>query len=106
MRNLSPVLPIVQHIARSFQPEKIILFGSYAYGQPTPDSDYDLLVVMDTEDDPLWVAARIAAAVSHPVPLDIVVKQPSALARSLTDGDLFETEVMTKGILLYEASNN
>jgi predicted nucleotidyltransferase len=37
---------VVKRIAEKFQPEKIILFGSYAYGQPKPESDVDLLVVM------------------------------------------------------------
>lgn len=106
MINLSPVIPVVQRIAQFFRPDKIILFGSHAYGHPTPDSDYDLLIVLDTEEDPLWAAARISASVDHPVPLDIVVKLPSDWARSIEEGNLFETEILTKGILLYEASHN
>lgn len=96
MINLSPVIPVVQRIAQFFRPDKIILFGSHAYGHPTPDSDYDLLIVLDTEEDPLWAAARISAAVDHPAPLDIVVKLPSDWARSIEEGNLFETEILTK----------
>jgi predicted nucleotidyltransferase len=49
-RNAVPdVLPeVVQRLVAALQPEKVILFGSYAYGQPTPDSDVDLLIVMKT----------------------------------------------------------
>ena len=40
----------VDEVVRQFQPERVVLFGSYAYGQPTEDSDVDLLVIMDTRD--------------------------------------------------------
>lgn len=39
---------VIDAIARNFSPEKIVLFGSYASGEPTPDSDLDLLIVMRT----------------------------------------------------------
>ncbi|MGE0682072.1 MAG: nucleotidyltransferase family protein [Candidatus Binatia bacterium] len=48
-----------------FHPQKVILFGSYAYSQPTVDSDVDLLAVIDTEGPPLHVAAQIAAEIEH-----------------------------------------
>ena len=48
---ISETLPIaVDHLARELKPHKVILFGSYAYGHPTPDSDVDLLVVMNTNE--------------------------------------------------------
>jgi predicted nucleotidyltransferase len=40
---------IVKRIADNYHPEKIVLFGSYAYGTPTEDSDLDLLIIKDTE---------------------------------------------------------
>ena len=40
--------PAVEKIAKTLKPKKIILFGPYAYGNPTPDSDVDLLVIMKT----------------------------------------------------------
>ena len=102
---LNHIQEIVQQIVEHFHPQKIILFGSHAYGTATVDSDVDLLVMMDTEEKPLHVAARIAAAVDHPFPLDIIVFTPSDWAASLKRKGIFATEVMMKRIILYEARN-
>jgi predicted nucleotidyltransferase len=83
----------------------VILFGSYAYGQPTADSDVDFLVVLDTDASPLHMAAKIAAAIEHPFPLDIVVRTPTEFASAIQRRGVFATEVVTKGITLYEAGN-
>jgi predicted nucleotidyltransferase len=99
------LLEVVTQIVRQFHPQKIILFGSHAAGQAERDSDVDLLVVMETEDHPLHMAARIAAAVDHPVPLDIIVVRPSQLARAVREGSIFETDVLRRGIVLYEAAD-
>jgi predicted nucleotidyltransferase len=50
---MKTIRAIAHHIAEKFNPEKIILFGSHAYGKPTAWSDVDLLVVMDTPDGEL-----------------------------------------------------
>lgn len=60
---------------------------------------------MNTDENPLHVAARIAAAIDHPFPIDILVIRPADLRRALEEGDVFETEVMSQGIVLYEATN-
>jgi predicted nucleotidyltransferase len=54
------IATVVEQLVQRFKPEKVILFGSYAYGQPTVDSDIDLLVVMDTPPDPevAWKSLR------------------------------------------------
>jgi predicted nucleotidyltransferase len=96
---------VTRQIVQQFHPQKVILFGSYAYGQPTKDSDVDLLVVMDTDESPLHVAAKIAAAIEHPFPLDIVVRTPVEFASAVQRRGVFATEVATKGITLYEAGN-
>ena len=67
---------IVQQIVERFRPQKVILFGSYAQGKPTQDSDVDLLVVMETDEQALHAAARISAAIDHPFPLDVLVISP------------------------------
>jgi predicted nucleotidyltransferase len=97
---------VTRQIVEQFHPQKVILFGSYAYGQPTEDSDVDLLVIMETEGNPLYAAARISAAVDHPFPLDILVIRPSDLAFALQEKNIFETEVMNKGVILYEAEDH
>jgi predicted nucleotidyltransferase len=96
---------IVQQIVDRFRPQKVILFGSHAYGKPTVDSDVDLLVVMQTEENPLHTAARISASVDHPFPLDILVIRPLDLVVALQEKNIFETEVVNKGVILYEATD-
>jgi predicted nucleotidyltransferase len=97
---------IVQQIVERFHPQKVILFGSYAGGKPTQDSDVDLLVVMETNEQTLHAAARISAAIDHPFPLDILVFRPSDLQASLERKGVFATEIMAKGIVLHEARND
>jgi len=100
---LKDIRAIARQIVERFGPQKVILFGSYARGTPTHDSDVDLLVVMDTNEQPLHAAARISAAIDHPFPLDIVVFRPCDLEASLERKGVFATEVMAKGIVLHEA---
>lgn len=99
---LTGIRNVTRQIVQQFHPQKVILFGSYAYGQPTEDSDVDLLVVMDTDESPLHAAAKIAAAIEHPFPLDIVVRTPLEFASAVHRKGVFATEVATKGITLYE----
>lgn len=100
---LHDIQRIVQQIVERFDPQKVILFGSYASGSPTEDSDVDLLVVMDTKEEPIHAAARIAAAIDHPFALDVLVFKPATLRSSFERKGSFATEVMTKGKVLYEA---
>jgi len=102
---LTGIRNVTRQIVQQFHPQKVILFGSYAYGQATEDSDVDLLVVMDTDESPLHVAANIAAAIEHPFPLDIVVRTPVEFASAVHRKGVFATEVATKGITLYEAGD-
>lgn len=103
---LDDIKAIVERIVSRFHPQKVILFGSHAYGDPTPDSDVDLFVVMETEGNPLHTAARISGEIDHPFGIDILVETPKYLAEALAEKDLFETEVMTKGVVLYEAQDS
>jgi predicted nucleotidyltransferase len=92
---------VVEQIAEKFQPEKIILFGSYAHGQPRPESDVDLLVVMDTPLRNREQAAQIARAIDYHFGLDLLVRRPQQLAERLALGDFFLQEVIEKGKVLY-----
>src|SRR5947207_2142185 len=71
-------------IAEEFQPDRIILFGSYAYGTPNEDSDVDLLVVMPVRDVHAQ-AVRILYRLSAPFPLDLIVRTPKQLAWRLEE---------------------
>jgi predicted nucleotidyltransferase len=88
-------------IAEEFQPEKIILFGSYAYGTPHDDSDVDLLVVMPARNQ-LDQAYRIRRAVRAPFPMDLIVRTPARVRQRLEEGESFLTTVMSKGKVIYE----
>ena len=93
-------------IAREFQPEKIILFGSWAYGKPDTDSDIDLLVVMPFEGSPFRQAGTILNRVIQAVgvlPLDILVRTAEQLDERLALGDRFVREILERGKVLYEA---
>ncbi len=96
---------IVHQIAQQFQPEQIILFGSYAYGQPRQESDVDLLVVMDTPLKETDQAVRICQAIDYHFGLDLIVRKPDALARRLALGDPFLHEVVSQGKVLYERTH-
>src|SRR5258708_2365368 len=88
-------------IADEFHPDKIILFGSYAYGTPTEDSDVDLLVVMPARNQHDQ-AVRIRWRLSAPFPLDLLVRTPKEMKWRLEEVESFTTTIVTMGKVLYE----
>jgi len=90
-----------RQLAERFQPDKIVLFGSYAYGTPHPDSDVDILVVMPCRNQ-LDQAVRISFTIDPPFPLDIIVRKPHNLRCRLEEHESFHTEIVTRGKVLYE----
>jgi len=92
-------------VAREFHPQRIVLFGSYACGHPTEDSDVDLLVIMArTRDRGERMSVRIRQAIPRDFPLDLLVRTPSEVARRLRCGDPFMCELLEKGSVMYEAN--
>ena len=91
-------------VAREFRPDRIILFGSYASGTPTEDSDVDVLVVMRLARGQRDVqqAAAIRDRVRAPFPMDVIVRSPQQIARRLAQGDGFVADVLRHGRLMYE----
>ena len=90
-------------IVRKFAPLQVILFGSYAYGTPTADSDLDILVVMamlqsDTRRQELEMKRRIPTRFR----LDLHVRSPQEIAYRVSHNDWFLREVLEKGDVLYE----
>lgn len=97
---------VTRHIAEQFRPDKIILFGSYAYGHPKPWSDVDLLVVMDTLEGEFELAWAISRSLSpHPFGMDILVRSQSEIENRIALGDWFIEDIMTQGKVLYEKDN-
>ncbi len=96
----------VERIAKEFRPERIILFGSYAWGQPTPDSDVDLLVVLPFQGKSWKMASEIRKRICPSFPLDLVVRTANQMHQRLMMGDDFFKEITQKGKVLYEGSNS
>ncbi len=95
----------VDRIVAALDPEQIVLFGSYAYGEPSPDSDVDLLVVMETDDRTPDRIRRVSRLLSpRPFPVDVVVRTPREISQGLDRVDPFTHEIMAKGRVLYERS--
>ena len=90
-------------IVQEFKPEKIILFGSHAYGQPTPESDLDLLVVMQFEGDPLEQAVAMLNRLNVLAPIDLLVRTPEQIQQRLAMGDRFMGDIIERGQVMYEA---
>jgi predicted nucleotidyltransferase len=81
---------VTDRIVGAFNPQQIILFGSYAYGQPSPDSDVDLLVIMESEERPVKRAAMISRLLRpRPFPIDILVRTPEEIQHRLNIGDQY-----------------
>jgi len=92
-----------EQIAREFNPERIILFGSHAYGRPTDESDVDLLVVMPFRGKDFRQAVKISCRLPAHLPVDLIVRTPETLRRRLELGDFFLREIVEKGQVLYAA---
>src|SRR5437868_38725 len=107
-RYASPNIPqaairrFARRIAERFQPDKIILFGSYAYGNPHEESDVDLLVIMPTRNA-IDQSIRIKTAFERLFSLDLIVRTPWQVERGLKDENWFLCEIIEKGKVLYEA---
>lgn len=98
------ILSFCGEIAKRFRPQKIILFGSYAYGKPTEDSDVDLLIIMNrTRFRGERMSLKIRQEVPATFPMDLLVRTPNAVSKRMAWGDSFTQEMVTLGKVLYEA---
>lgn len=91
-------------IAAEFEPERILLFGSYAWGAPTPDSDVDLLVILSFEGKAVAKSVEMRLKVKPPFPVDLLVRTPEKIHERLEIGDPFIRSILEKGTVLYEAN--
>jgi len=96
---------LVERIAVRFQPDKIILFGSYAYGQPDRWSDVDLLVVMPARNE-IDQSLRIEETLDPPFSVDVIVRTPKNLKWRLEEGDWFLRQVVGQGKVMYEKADS
>ena len=110
---LTPLKPVSQHVIRAAarrigiraHPEKVILFGSHARGQAQPDSDVDLLVIMQSRKRPAERAAELSELLEpRPFPLDLLVRTPQEIRKRVALGDTFIREILHHGRVLYDRS--
>ena len=78
---------LCNRIVQEFQPERIILFGSYADGNPTPDSDVDILVVLPFEGKNLYKSLEILNRANPAFPIDLLARRPDDTERHYREGD-------------------
>jgi predicted nucleotidyltransferase len=102
--SISQIQNAVAELVKKFHPQKVFLFGSYANGTPTADSDVDLLVAMETPLRSVDQAVKIREAIHFDFPLDLLVRTPEQLQKRLKMGDPFIQEIVAKGKVLYEAA--
>jgi predicted nucleotidyltransferase len=95
------IAKLARQIAERFHPDKIILFGSYAYGKPDDNSDVDQLVIMPAKSM-VNQAVRIRLALDYAFPLDLIVRTPEYLQERLQMDDWFVREILSRGKVLYE----
>ena len=87
----------VQKIVKTFSPERVVLFGSFARQAAGQDSDVDLLVVVPHEGSAAKCAAEIRQVVDFRFPCDLLVRSPQKVAERLRMGDPFIKEIFANG---------
>ncbi len=97
---------MVDCLVDKYSPTKIILFGSYAEGNPDQDSDIDLFIIKDTMERFIdrWCEVHDILSGTHPsIPIDTLVLTPSELEKRLATGDQFIANILQNGKVLYAA---
>ena len=94
-----------QGIGREFGAERVILFGSYARGAVTDDSDVDLLVIIPFEGRNVDKSVEIRMKLRPQFPVDLLVRTPENVRQRIEMGDGFMREIVEEGKVLYEADN-
>ena len=105
MVNRRDIRAFVRRIADEFSPEQVVLFGSYARGTPTEDSDVDLLVVMRHNKRNIEQSLDITRRVDRTFPLDLIVRKPNEIRARLRQHDMFLASILEEGTTLYECDH-
>jgi uncharacterized protein len=112
--NYQQYIPLIVEELKKAEPEKIILFGSYAYGQPNDDSDLDIIVV--TQEDITPISNHDKMKIHHKfnkylkvfrqqIPIDLIVYTKSMYEKLENSENSFFAEINQKGKVLYEAND-
>jgi predicted nucleotidyltransferase len=103
--SIEAIRSLSNRIAAEFAPERIILFGSYAYGTASEDSDVDLLVILPFEGKGFRKSLEILNTIDPPFPVDLIARQPDDTDRRYLQGDPLIREALDRGSVLYERSH-
>lgn len=106
MIEMDRIESLSKQIAKEFRPDRIILFGSYAYGDPNDDSDVDILVILPFTGKPARKAIEIRAKINPHIPVDLMVRTPQQVEERVAMNDWFMREIVEKGRTLYEDNNS
>ncbi len=101
MNSQKEIDAITRQIVKNYNPEKIILFGSFAYGNPKPSSDIDLLIIKKTNKKRVERIKDVLMKVNSNYPLEPLVYSPEELEERLAIGDFFFEDILKKGKVLY-----
>jgi predicted nucleotidyltransferase len=104
-KRMAYIRKLCKRIAEAYHPKKIVLFGSHAYGTPTPESDVDLLIVMDYKGRPIEQMLKIQRELDIVTPVDLLVRTPKEVDDRLQDGDMFIVDIMRRGKVMYEGQH-
>lgn len=105
MAETKKIEDLTSQIVREFNPDRVILFGSHAYGEPSKDSDVDILVVLPFKGKPVRKAIEIRNRISANIPLDLIVRTPQQIAERVAQNDWFIREIVERGRVLYEINH-
>ncbi|PIU77738.1 MAG: hypothetical protein COZ28_03235 [Candidatus Moranbacteria bacterium CG_4_10_14_3_um_filter_44_15] len=93
---------ITKTVVKEYKPEKIILFGSFAYGKPKASSDIDMLIVKNTKKRKIDRIKDILFLVDSDLPFEPLVYTPKEINQRLSLGDFFIEKIISQGKILYE----
>lgn len=101
MKKANKISKIVDSIVKKCAPEKIFLFGSYAYGNPNKNSDIDLFIIAEIPGLQAERMRIVRRALKEQGPIDIIVRTPKEVQHSLAGRDWFVQDIMQRGKLIY-----
>jgi len=105
MVSMAEIRAFNDRLVSGFHPVRVVLFGSYARGVATKDSDVDLLIVMPYTGKSADVAVDMRLKLRPPFPVDLVVRGPDQIQKRIAMGDTFLREIVSTGKVLYEAAD-
>jgi len=105
MATMEQIQEVARRLGEEYSPQRVILFGSYAYGKPTRDSDVDLLIIQSFRGSSVKKSVEIRLKVRPPFSVDLLVRTPEKIQERLEMGDCFIREILRKGKVLYESTH-